>query len=571
MIPLLTIVSGQGTFTDMSDSARFTLTDGASGAVLNDYNDDNLIDIFLPNRGDTPNQFYQGIAPFCFLESASSLGVDYTVYSRGGVFGDIDNDGDQDLFVGGLYGYSRLYRKDHSGYTDITFSAGINIPEYVEGVLFLDYNNDGYLDIFAGLHSLSDHARLYSNNRDGTFTDISTIAGVAVTGYCWGVGCCDYNRDGFIDINLCMEDEYNCLLSNNGDSSFTDITFEAGLIDLSYTQCCTWADFNQDGYEDVYYSNERDPDILYRNNRDSTFADVSHLLDEDASGIKSRSCAFADYDNDGDQDLFVATFEANYLFNYENKPPGYYNCAELAGVQLGTHRNTGAAWGDFDRDGFLDLMVTGWGGHPNSLFRNNGNFNRWVSIKLIGLVSNQDAVGSRIEAFAPPFYNMQIIKNANGWCSQNSIEAEFGYPEDSRPAILGYLDSLKISWPSGIINTYYGVPLDTFLSYVEDTVLTSLSTSAIKPSFNTLLFPNPFNEQVHILLSEIPLNEHKETLLRIYNIDGKCVYNISTKLERKEIIWRAADRQGRPLPGGLYLLLIEHDAYAENHKLLYLP
>ena len=227
------------------------------------------------------------------------------------------------------------------------------------------------------------------------FSDVTDIAGVSCTGYSNGVAWGDYDNDGDLDLYVANLSEANVLYRNNGDGTFTDVTSEAGVGCTGYSRGVAWGDYDNDGDLDLYVANSDGANVLYRNNGDGTFTDVTDEAGVGCTG-SSRGVAWGDYDNDGDLDLYVANFyEANVL--YRNNGDGTFT---MVGAGVGcTGSSKGVAWGDYDNDGDLDLYVANWD-EANVLYRNNGNLNHWLQIRLHGTISNRSAIGTKVKVIA---------------------------------------------------------------------------------------------------------------------------------------------------------------------------
>ena len=227
------------------------------------------------------------------------------------------------------------------------------------------------------------------------FSDVTDIAGVGCTGSSRGVAWGDYDNDGDLDLYVANYNEANVLYRNNGDGTFTDVTSEAGVGCISHSYGVAWGDYDNDGDLDLYVANYG-ANVLYRNNGDGTFTDVTSEAGVSCTG-SSLGVAWGDYDNDGDLDLYVANhYEANVL--YKNNGDGTFtDVTGAAGVGC-TGSSYGVAWGDYDNDGHLDLYVANNG--ANVLYRNNGNLNHWLQIRLHGTISNRSAIGTKVKVIA---------------------------------------------------------------------------------------------------------------------------------------------------------------------------
>ena len=308
-------------------------------------------------------------------------------------------------------------------FTDVTREAGIEfqhtdgrsgqyylLEELGSGAAFFDYDNDDDLDIYFvnGTYLPGAHAErqptnaLYRNNGDGTFTDVTNLSGVGDTGY--GVGCCvgDFDNDGYLDIYVTNFGK-NVLYRNNGDGTFSDVTDAANVGDGRWGASCAFADYDKDGDLDLYAANyvefkldenkvchrggvrtycppqafEGVADVLYRNNGDGSFSEVTKEADVFNPRGRGLGVVWGDYDNDGYLDLYVANdTNENYLYR-NNRDGTFSDAAFFAGCALSEHgkmeSGMGVDFGDYDNDGFLDIAVTNFQNEVATLYRNNGN------------------------------------------------------------------------------------------------------------------------------------------------------------------------------------------------------
>ena len=359
------------------------------------------------------------------------------------------------------------------------------------GTAFFDYDGDGLIDIYfvngADLPGFSSPApptnRLYRNNGDGTFTDVTEQAGVGDTGY--GAGCAvgDYDNDGNLDLYV-TNFGANVLYRNNGDSTFTDVTQHAGVGDDRWSLGCAFADYDNDSFVDLYVTNYIDfhfethtnctqkgvatycppesfegvPDTLYRNNGDGTFTDVTTTADVYNKDGKGMGIVFGDYDNDGDVDCYVGN-DAGENFLYNNRGDGTFtNVGWMAGVEADENGNVqgtmGVDFGDYDNDGLLDLIALNYQQQPNALYRNdNGGFftdlsfvaGMAESLPYVGwgvdffdvdndgdkdlLIANghlQDTVEKYDDTTTYPQHNHLLINNGHGHFTNESVKAGSG-------------------------------------------------------------------------------------------------------------------------------------------------
>ena len=377
------------------------------------------------------------------------------------VAGDIDNDGCTDLILAGDGAFQgnkpsgfRVYVNNCDGtFTDISETAGINRPEVSWSLALGDVNNDGYLDLYAaGLIALSssfDHRdRLYLNNGDRTFTDVTDEAGIEGELATCSARFSDYDRDGWTDIfiaNCFFAEVRTELLRNNGDGTFTDTAFDAGLAfspsghpldyDRDSRMALAFGDYDLDGDLDVFAPGETDKP-MFENNGDETYTAVG----EQELGLVIRglgadqAVSFADFDNDGYPDVFYVDVPE------DSSPVGMLRINRSDGtfseaIEYTVILPSGAATGDYDNDGFLDLVVVtsksqGESGEP-LLLRNRGGENAWITVRTVGVESNRDGVGALVTVHAGDEVYVQEVSAGSG-LSTNSPWLTFGLGSQQR-------------------------------------------------------------------------------------------------------------------------------------------
>ncbi|HEY1771284.1 MAG TPA: CRTAC1 family protein [Chthoniobacterales bacterium] len=357
---------------------------------------------------------------------------------------------------------------------------------------WVDYDNDGKLDLFVKNAFTSNE--LYKNNGDGTFTVTTATSGLAdaTLGMDLGSTCsfADYDNDGYMDVFFSGDgsgrnSRVDALYRNNGDGTFSDVTTAAGIVRSSHGHGIAWGDYNNDGLLDLYVARVGDkaptPDArLYRNNGDGTFTDVTK-----EAGLENTSncysAAWGDYDNDGYLDLFVSnagvenvgTGNANYLY-HNNGDGTFTEVAAEEGLQLEDNRaaHKGVAWADYDNDGFLDLIIKdGVGGETKGggnalglhrLFRNLGNTNHFIKVGLVGVESNRNGIGARVTARYR--HRISFRENNGGGGGENASEGSepihFGIGVAPRA-------SIEVDWPSGIVDVLPSVAANTTIQVTE--------------------------------------------------------------------------------------------------------
>jgi len=381
----------EGQFKDVSSYSGIP-NDRYKTAAWADYNNDDFPDLLLgTNRAGMPVQLYRNIEGLSFVDVSDQAGITKqgsTVVH--GIWADYDNDGNVDLFQAGK-GLSFLYRNKGDGtFEEISKEAGLGERINSNSALWFDSNNDGYQDLFLVNKGIN---KMYLNQRDGTFLDITESSGLEgrmmwnTTSACSG----DYNGDGYFDIYVTNigRASGNALYRNNGDGTFTNITWNTNTDDVGDGRTCAWIDFDADGKLDLFSTNHLQPNRLYRNMGNDVFVDVASLV-----GIDSPIDVFA------------------------------------------------ASWGDYNRDGFMDVFLNGHIG--TALMKNNGNSNRSVILNLIGsgLLSNSSAIGARVEVIGTEGIQVREVSGGRGCCEQDMLPVYFGIGRNNSIDI-------KVKWPSG--------------------------------------------------------------------------------------------------------------------------
>ena len=442
----------QVTFTDVTASAGTGLGETTTrGLAWVDFNNDGLPDLYVPTSGSSANKLYKNNGNGTFTEVAASVGLNDLTNTITCTWADFDNDGDLDLLTTAQGAGAKLWRNNlrpnnDTSFTDITASAGINLTN-AQMSAWADYNLDGFLDFYSPVASTSSPDALYRNNQNATFSNVADsaglnhqVSGISEQGMAWG----DHNRDGLPDIFIGSLTGQSFFHRNNGNGTFTETA--AGLGFQGTARGAQWVDFNNDGLWDLsiagYSGSTAVPVKLFKNNGDGTFTDVAAAAGI-TDGVISWGVTWADYDNNGYEDLFVDAFgQSTSCVLYRNNGNGTLtnvtNEAGLAGLtQLST------VWGDYDGDGDMDLYGAGTGTTGNRLFRNNGDSTRkWLEINLAGTSSNRSGVGAQIEVHAGPLHMIREVNTGVGYRSQNMLTAHFGLGTNA------LADSIIVFWPN---------------------------------------------------------------------------------------------------------------------------
>jgi hypothetical protein len=475
--------------------------------IWGDINNDGFIDLIVPTRDAQPF-VYLNNAGVTFTDIRATCGIapfdGDSLAWRGFSFGDYDGDGNLDLFIAEFAdpvvpSRNLLFRGLGNGtFENVSELAGIELSNVLgfDG-FWADYNNDGRLDLF--VKNYANPNILYGNNGDGTFTPVPNAAGLAnatLGGY-HGTICsfADYDNDGFVDV--AFSGLRNALYRNEA-ALYVDVSVSAGIPQLNNGKGIAWGDYNNDGLLDLYVARQKYgggsiPNSLYRNNGDGTFTDVAQEAGVTATGQSTWAAAWGDYDNDGFLDLFVSnagvstTGVGNANFLYHNNGDGTFtNVAVEQGVALedNVSLHKGVAWGDYNNDGFLDLIIKDGIGDSGSgsfglhrLFKNNGNDNHFIKVILLGVQSNSRGIGASVIAtYAGRTSFQQNIGGGGGENdSQGSTPLHFGIGTATEAAV-------NVKWPSGIIDTLPSVPANTTLTVVEGSSSTPTPTPTATPT-----------------------------------------------------------------------------------------
>ncbi len=434
------------------------------GAAWGDYDNDGDPDLYIANNaGHTANKLFRNDGGGVFTNATSGPLGDAS-YSQGVAWADYDNDGDLDLYVGNEnIQPNRLFRNDGGGVFTDAATAPMNDAGNAEGFGWADYDNDGHVDLYVNNNGYN---KLFHNSGDGTFSD-ATSAPLDGGGYGSGMAWGDYDNDGDLDI---YQGNYgfgfqNYLYRNDGSGVFTDVTtppLDASYLFYGNTKGVAWGDYDNDGDLDLYVSMWAGGlgNRLFRNDGGGAFTDVTTPpLNDNGYGA---GIAWVDYDNDGDLDIFVANggTESNKLFR--NDGGGVFADATVSPLDCPGLFCNGVAFADYDSDGDMDLYVTTNEYQTNRLFRNNvGSLNHWLHIKLVGTISNAAAIGARVKITTPAGIQIREVSGGSGYCSQNSLEAAFGLGPHTT------VNQLEVFWPSGAYQSFTSVAGDNKITITE--------------------------------------------------------------------------------------------------------
>jgi hypothetical protein len=524
--------SGPIHFADITQKAgiHFTHNNGAfgkkflpetlgPGVAFIDYDNDGWQDIFIANGTGWPGHpghvstpvLYHNNHDGTFTDVTQKAGLAIPMYGMGVAVGDYDNDGYDDLFVT-AYGQNHLFRNNGNGtFTDVTKKAGlITAPELSASAAWVDYDRDGHLDLLVtnyvqwspqkDLYCTMDgktksyctpetypgaSVRLWRNNSNGTFTDVTKKAGLYdPTSKSLGVTILDANQDGWPDIAISDDTQPNKLYINNRNGTFIEQGVAAGI---AYSEDgvaragmgIDAADYDRSGYPSLVVTNFSNQMIaLYHNERNGLFVDVAPTSEVGRSSLLTLGfgCFFFDYDLDGWPDLYVAdghlddSIERIQQRIHFAEPPhlyhnlggkGFQDVAATMGQSFNAARVArGAAYGDINNDGAPDVVITTNAG-PAALFLNQGSTNHALRIKLIGTKSNRDGIGAEVQVKSATTTQKQMLRSGSSYLSSSELVLTFGLGSSTKA------DAIEVRWPSGTVDHLNNVNADQIITIRE--------------------------------------------------------------------------------------------------------
>jgi hypothetical protein len=492
------------------------------GCAFVDYDNDGWMDLYLVNSGpcdffqpDRPlsNALYHNNRDGTFTDVTRTAGVPGNAYGMGVAVGDYDGDGFPDLYVT-QYPRSILYRNNRDGtFSDVTVKAGVAAPGWATSAAWFDYDNDGRLDLFVCrfvdyskeklkfcgnvltgerhycIPTIYDPmpCRLFHNNGDGTFTDVSKESGIAGSlAKAWGVVAADINNDGWMDLYVTNDTVPNFLFANRGKGRFEEIGLLAGVGVNAFGHPRSGmgvdaADYDQDGWIDLFEANvDQEMFSLYHNDKNEVFSDLAI-----PTGIGSATrllsgwgLKFFDYDNDGEIDLLLCNGHpddrveqrlSNVQYRepmllYRNAGRGWQNVSDHSGPVFSSPLAArGLAVGDFNNDGAADVLITQNNDVPLLLQNNMGRQNHWLGVRLVGRKANIDGIGAAIRYRSGDLERHQFKVGGGSYLSSHDPRMILGIGKRAK------MDWIEVKWPqpSGATERFTDLPIDRYITIVE--------------------------------------------------------------------------------------------------------
>jgi hypothetical protein len=496
----------------------------AGGVAVFDYDNDGNLDLFFTNGADIEtlrktapkysNRLFRNNGDGTFTDLTDKAGLAGSGYDVAVAVADYDNNGYEDLFVGGVHRNTLYHNNGDGTFTDVTEKAGLAKPDkefgplWSVGAAWVDVNNDGRLDLFVvnylswDVHKEPDckygdrpeycHPKFYKplpnqlfiNNGNGTFTDVSARSGIrAHLGKGMGAAIADYDGDGLPDIFVTNDKLFNFLFHNKGESRFEEAASEAGVALPEQGQAISGMgvdsrDLNNDGLPDIaLVALQQETFPIYLNNGHGEFSDATAksgmaLLSNPMSGYSTN---IADFDNDGWKDIFVSRGDVQSLSMATTRKIEQNNTVfhNLAGVKWSAlteeagfdaqppRRHRGAAIGDFNHDGKLDVVVTALSARAELWINDYPDGNHWLELALQGGKSNRDAIGTRVRVMAGGRTQFNYVTTASGYASSSAGPLHFGL------GAAKLADEIEIRWPSGVVQKVKNIQVDRIVHIKE--------------------------------------------------------------------------------------------------------
>ncbi len=489
-----------------------------SGCAWVDYDNDGFLDLYAlsgrymegvtkfakPAGRNATNKLYRNNGDGTFVDVTAKAGVPGKEFGMAVTAGDFDNDGYEDLYITN-YKSAVLYHNNGDGtLTDVTAKAGVDNPHFGVGTAFFDYDRDGFLDLYVGnylkfdpnakmvyftadgfpgpLDYEGDTDRLFHNNGDGTFSDVSEKAGIAnPLGRAMGITVGDYNNDGWPDVYVANDTMESYMFRNNHDGTFTDVAKDINVAygahgDNTSSMGPIFGDYDNDGWQDLFVSDMR-YHRLFRNPGKEQPYFLDTTVETGMAGMGAQYVAWGngyfDFDNDGWKDIFIVNGGLHWMVPMEdslhrnNGDSTFTDVSRQAGSYFKSkHIGRGACFADYDNDGYTDGYIVNLGNEGVLLHNtppSGEKRNHWLTLKLVGTKSNRDGFGARIEVMAGELRQVVEAVSHAGYLSQNDPRPHFGLGRHAK------VDRVTIHWPSGEVQTLENVAADQILSVTEPT------------------------------------------------------------------------------------------------------
>ena len=505
----------------------------AGGVSFVDYNNDGWDDLTIATETGKSIRFFKNNSG-TFVEDTSISINDGSLETKQILWVDFDNDDDKDLFITSRQGTIKLFRNDGNfSFQDISSQAGLtSFADSTWGASFGDYNNDGFLDIFLAFLKTGNTQpnALLKNNGDGTFTNVSASAGInQINDPTFCAAFFDYNNNGQQDIFVTNHKyDQSYLYKNNGDGTFSDVSVSSGANIFADGMSSTIGDYNNDGWFDIYVTNSAAGNFHLKNNGDNTFSRVEDTMGTKFSNV-SWGAVFLDGDNDSYLDLYVSGQEDgsdNLLPSafYKNNNNLNFTIPANIGFENDKRRSFANAIGDVNNDGLPEIFVVNEI-QSNFLWKNETTSNNnWLKVKLVGVNSNKDGIGNRIEVFVNGKSQFRYTLCGEGYLGQNSSYEFFGLANATS------IDYIKVTWnKTGVVETIQNVDINKAITIQEGNGILNTNSYTQK---RVQVYPNPSVGGLFLI------NDLKENTLKtilVFDASGRKILSKTTKETSSEI------------------------------------
>jgi enediyne biosynthesis protein E4 len=571
-------------------------TDSVNARSVNwiDYDNDNDLDLYISNGANPPINalLYENIGNGDFIKHPEAAVCTNTTSADGSSWADYNNDGNLDLYIVAWWG-QRSYLYDNLGngdFQEVTEGTLGNVTGYSESCAWGDYDNDGFVDLYVANSGAAGSVLnyFYHNDCGNSFTRIPDGSPATDKATSRTVNWVDYDNDGDLDLFISNEtgeqnNLYRNMLLETGRTGFESVTDDPVVQDENNSISSCWGDYDNDGDFDLFVANNGQNNELFQNNGTGTFTKITEGIQSNDAGC-SFGCNWVDYDNDGDLDMFVTNGwcsgdQNDFLYRnllMETDTATFEKVTDTLVTGDGEW-SYGSSWGDYDRDGDLDLLVAKCHDDAriihNSLFRNESdNGWNWITIKCVGRITNASAIGTKVLVKAvindKPVWQLNQVSSQQSYCSEN-LFLHFGLGNASQ------IDSIIVKWPSGINQYLTNADTNQFLEIIEDTLLfagdrptcrtyTAVET-VISEEGNSLFefYPNPATGNVSIMYH---ITTPGKVTMRIYDMKGNEVRSMRDTYFLPGNYTRQIDMSN--LSKGMYMICMTLADYTESKKVL---
>jgi hypothetical protein len=586
------------TFVAVSSPALASHVSFSTGAAWVDYDGDGDLDLYVVTSfaANDNNALFRNDGGDVFTRVTTGVAVEDSAQTVCSTWGDVDNDGDLDAFVSGLDTDGSFLFLGAGGGT-MTAPAGTGITGLAiqgTGCAWADYDGDGFLDlalaVYAGGLGMSGPSRLFRNRGDGTFEEATAgdLAAAIDTHHhpTWA----DYDGDGDPDLffaagpvgSLATDRMYRNLRVETGTATFQAITTGVLATDARDAQTLSWADIDDDGDLDCYAINYTTiGNQLYRNDGGGAFTKLTTGAIVTNVGA-AHGVAWGDYDNDGDQDVFVARDNNQADRYYRNDGGGTFTSVTTGAFVTTARSGYAAAAGDYDRDGDLDLFVpTARAEGPSVLWRNDlANGHHWLELELRGTASNRSGVGAKVRLYATisgvAKTQLREIQASTGYGAQSALVAHFGLGDAAAA------DSVRMEWPSGAVDVWTNLAADRVWTVIEaaGVVAAPAGGRTTRVDLGLRVSPNPARAEIRIAF-ELPATSASAgpgpasagaglTSLTVHDAAGRLVHRFPLDAGAAGPR-RLALEPGRITTPGVYFVLLRTAAGTAARRFVLLP